>query len=210
MYIEAIYVTVSKARGDFMFTNSAINAIQLLSNQPYANQINNTSQNTTNDCNEVLNTTLEKNDVVSRLQSFGLPMRVKDMPRNVSCFSELAHGLTIAPSALNRMKHDEAYLLEVEEQIHYWFFVHVPAREREAALLGEGYSVFAEFTIKPDGEVVKSSVIINNNPNEPLEAENPTEPINNNNVLTDYSTNVDASIFSAFVGNILQTERKKD
>ena len=189
---------------------SALGAPPVLSNQPYVNQANNTCQSAIS-FNAILASAMGKGDVVSRLRSFGLPMRVKDMPRKVSCFSELAHGLTIAPNALNRMAQDETYLQEVERQIDYWFNVHVPSREREAARLGDGYTVFAEFTIKPDGEIVKSSVIINNNPDELCEDENSLEPADNETSVTGYSANVDASYFSALVGNVnFQTRRKEN
>jgi len=193
-------------------TLSVLGTNPILSNLPYINKINNTYQNATS-FDEVLGSAMGKGDVVNRLRSFGLPMRVKDMPRKVSCFSELAHGLTIAPNILNRMAHDEAYLQEIEQQIHYWFFVHGSSREREAALWGENFTVFLEFTIKPDGEIVKSSAVIYNDHATDVVCEvvNSLESANNEESLTSYSTNVDASYFSAFFGNLnFQTRRRED
>lgn len=197
-----------------MLTGMTLNALginPLLSNQLNVNQQNSISQSTTNCFDEVLNTAMGKGNVVSRLRSFGLPMRVKDMPRTVSCFSELAHGLTIAPNILNRMAHDEAYLQKIEQQIDYWFNVHVPMREREAALWGDNFTVFAEFTIKPNGEIVKSSGVIFNDHvvDEVCEVVNSLESANSEESLSSYSANVDASYFSALVGNI-NTQRRKN
>jgi hypothetical protein len=175
------------------------------------NQQNDISQSTTNCFDEVLNTAMGKGDVVSRLRSFGLPMRVKDMPRTVSCFSELAHGLTIAPNILSRMAHDEAYLQEIERQIDYWFNVHGPMRKREAERLGhDNFTVFLEFTIKPNGEIVKSSAVILDSHvvDETCEVVNSFESANSEASVTGYSDNIDASYFSALVGNVNYITRK--
>jgi len=60
------------------------------------------------------------------------------------------------------MAQNEAYLQEVEQQIDYWFNVHGTMRKREAARLfpDENFTVFLEFIIKPNGEIVKSSIVI--------------------------------------------------
>ena len=197
-----------------MFVSGALGTPPLLFNQFNTNQSSGVLQSEIYCFDEVLRSTMDKGDVVSRLRSFGLPMRVKDMPRKVSCFSELAHGLTIAPNAINRMAHDEAYLQKIEQQIDYWFNVHGPAREREAALLGhDNFTVFLEFTIKPNGEIVKSSVVIFNDHvvDEVCEVVNSLESANDEASVTSYSDNVDASYFSALVGNVnFQTRRRED
>ncbi|MCL1882225.1 MAG: hypothetical protein FWF81_00515 [Defluviitaleaceae bacterium] len=194
-------------------TLGALGTNPLLSNQPYVKQASNTYQNATS-FDEVLNSAMDKGDVVNRLRSLGLPIRIKDMPRRVGCFSELAHGLTIAPNILNRMAQDEAYLQEIEQQIDYWFNVHGPMREREAArsFPDDNFTVFLEFTIKPNGEIVKSSVVILDSRivDETCEVVNSFESANNESSVTSYSANVDASYFSALVGNINFQNRRRD
>ena len=61
-----------------------INALGMnpaLSLQPNANRLNQTSETSTNDFGEVLNSAMRNNDVVSRLRSLGVPVNIMDTPK---------------------------------------------------------------------------------------------------------------------------------
>ena len=173
---------------------------------------------------EVLGSVMNEDEIISNLSSFGLPINIRNTPRHVNSMSELSSGLTIAPNIIRKMAQDEEYLQEINSEIFDWFFVHVPAREREEKLRhGDNIEIIAGMSIDENGNIVKWSGARMKTGCEGDGEESDIwgvvygkKTVSNtatygSQLISHHDANVDASAFSALVGNVnLKLHRRED
>jgi hypothetical protein len=172
---------------------------------------------------DVLASVMNKDDIINELNSFGLPINIRNTPRYVNSMSELSSGSTIAPNIVQKMAQDDEYLQEIKGEIYDWFFVHVPTRQREVTLrYGDNVRIIAGMSIDENGKIVKWSgaqMISDHEGNRKEDdifevvygkkmasntANHTSQPVSN------YDSNVDASVFSAIVGDFSLRLQRRD
>ena len=151
------------------------------------------------------------NDVKNILRSMGIPVNVRNTPKDLQhswTFCDLFAGATIAPNILQKMSRDEEYFQEIKREMHDWFFVEAPKFERTERMRvgcrGDDIRVLTGMSIDENGEIVRWAVALWNDDVEkdkPAESQARRRGFNNTlNVAHSYSAY--ASKFAALAGDI--------
>ena len=161
---------------------------------------------------------MNNNDVMSRLRSIGVPIQIKDTPKESKSLGP--NGVTIAPNIIRKMEQDEEYAQEIIDEI-LGFLDYMSDCERDYALQGAKLK-WIGMSIDSDGKVVMwAGGVPNEDPKENGEDDEALIVTRGgkkaNNLTVDYdtfvkppATNVDASTFLALVGNVNLKPRHKD
>ena len=186
--------------------------------QPNAMRTNQVTADKTHNFDDVFSSSMNKNDVMSRLRSIGVPIQIKDTPKESKSLGP--NGVTIAPNIIRKMEQDEEYAQEIIDEI-LGFLDYMSDCERDYALQGAKLK-WIGMSIDSDGKVVMwaGGVPIedpkeNGEDDEALIVTRGGKKANNQTVDYDTlikppATNVDASTFLALVGNVNLKPQHKD
>jgi hypothetical protein len=119
--------------------------------QPNMNQASQTFQAAPRSFEDALGSAMTQNDIVSRLRSLGVPVIVRDTPKQSNSLG--SNGVTIAPNIIRKMEQDEEYAQEIMNEINYFLYEFLPESNRNIALQG-GKMKWAGMSIDSEGKVV--------------------------------------------------------